>query len=118
MGYPDGTKITYEYDLNDNLIKITDRQGAVTEYQYDALNRMVKTIRPNEIVTDVTYDALDHITKLVTSCAGCEEVLSTYEYTYNDQGYIVSEKATESLAGYVYDDKHDGKHEDGKHDSE
>ena len=79
---------------------------------------MVKTIRPNEIVTDVTYDALDHITKLVTSCAGCEEVLSTYEYTYNDQGYIVSEKATESLAGYVYDDKHDGKHEDGKHDSE
>ena len=118
MGYPDGSKVTYEYDLNDNLIKITDRQGAVTEYQYDALNRMVKTIRPNEIVTDVTYDALDHITKLVTSCAGCEEVLSTYEYTYNDQGYIISEKATESLAGYVYDDKHDGKHEDGKHDSE
>ena len=78
----------------------------------------MKTIRPNEIVTDVTYDALDHITKLVTSCAGCEEVLSTYEYTYNDQGYITSEKATESLAGYVYDDKHDGKHEDGKHDSE
>ena len=75
-------------------------------------------IRPNEIVTDVTYDALDHITKLVTSCAGCEEVLSTYEYTYNDQGYIISEKATESLAGYLYDDKHDGKHEDGKHDSE
>lgn len=66
----------------------------------------------------MTYDALDHITKLVTSCAGCEEVLSTYEYTYNDQGYIISEKATESLAGYVYDDKHDGKHEDGKHDSE
>ena len=118
MGYPDGTKVTYEYDLNDNLTRITDRQGAVTEYQYDALNRMVKTIRPNEIVTDVTYDALDHITKLVTSCAGCEEVLSTYEYTYNDQGYIISEKATESLAGYVYDDKHDGKHEDGKHDSE
>ena len=118
MGYPDGTKVTYEYDLNDNLTKITDRQGAVTEYQYDVLNRMVKTIRPNEIVTDVTYDALDHITKLVTSCTGCEEVLSTYEYTYNDQGYIVSEKATESLAGYVYDDKHDGKHEDGKHDSE
>ncbi|MDM8126276.1 RHS repeat-associated core domain-containing protein [Mediterraneibacter glycyrrhizinilyticus] len=118
MGYPDGTKVTYEYDLNDNLIKITDRQGVVTEYQYDALNRMVKTIRSNEIVTDVTYDALDHITKLVTSCAGCEEVLSTYEYTYNDQGYIISEKATESLAGYVYDDKHDGKHEDGKHDSE
>ena len=79
---------------------------------------MVKTIRPNEIVTDVTYDALDHITKLVTSCAGCGEVLSTYEYTYNDQGYIISEKATESLAGYLYDDKHDGKHEDGKHDSE
>ena len=86
MGYPDGSKVTYEYDLNDNLIRITDRQGAVTAYQYDALNRMVKTIRPNEIVTDVTYDALDHITKLVTSCAGCDEVLSTYEYTYKRPG--------------------------------
>ena len=32
------------------------------------------------------FDALDHITKLVTSFAGCDEVLSTYEYTYSDQG--------------------------------
>ncbi len=38
------------------------------------------------MVTEYQYDALDHITKLVTSCVGCDEVLSTYEYTYNDQG--------------------------------
>ncbi|XCP87195.1 RHS repeat-associated core domain-containing protein [Roseburia hominis] len=117
IGYPDGSKVLYAYDLNDNLIKVTDRQGSVTEYRYDALNRMVQTLRPNELVTDVAYDAMDHITKLVTYCKGCDEVISTYEYTYNEQGFITGETTTESLAGYTYDDKHDRKHEDGKHDS-
>lgn len=118
IAYPDGTKVAYEYDLNDNLIKVTDREGAVTEFKHDALNRLTETIRPNEIKTLMTYDAMDHVTQLKTICTGCGETISTYAYTYNPQGYIIKEKATESLAGYVYDDKHDGKHEDGKHDSE
>ncbi|MDL2251215.1 Rhs family protein, partial [Lachnospiraceae bacterium OttesenSCG-928-J05] len=105
-------------DLNQNLIKVMDRTGAVTEFKYDTLNRLVETIRPNEMKTVVTYDALNHVTNLKNICSGCQETISTYAYTYNEQGYIIKEKATESLAGYVYDDKHDGKHEDGKHDSE
>lgn len=39
-----GTFSHSAFNLIDNLIKIANRQGAVTEYQYDVLNRMVKAI--------------------------------------------------------------------------
>lgn len=34
----------------------------------------------------------------------------------NNNGYIANEKAVERLYGYAWDDKHNGKHEDGRHD--
>ena len=43
-------------------------------------------------------------------------MVSRYAYTYDARGFIVEEKAVESLAGYAYDDKHSGRHEDGRHD--
>ena len=97
--YPDGTWVSYEYDLNDNIVKVTDREGKVTEYTHDALNRVTGTVRPNGTRTEVTYDAEDHVTKLVNICGDCGEVISSYEYAYNAQGYIVSETATELEAG-------------------
>ena len=47
----------------------------------------------------MSYDAEDHITKIVNTCGSCGKVISTYEYKYNDQGYVVSETATELEAG-------------------
>lgn len=97
--YPDGTKVSYEYDLNDNLVKLTDRNGKVTAYKHDALNRVTEVVRSNGTKTEVSYDAEDHITKIVNTCGSCGKVISTYEYKYNDQGYVVSETATELEAG-------------------
>ena len=97
--YPDGTKISYEYDLNDNLVKLTDRNRKVTTYKHDALNRVTEVTRSNGAKTEVSYDAEDHITKIVNTCGSCGKVISTYEYKYNDQGYVVSETATELEAG-------------------
>lgn len=97
--YPDGTKVSYEYDLNDNLVKLTDRNGKVTTYKHDALNRVTEVIRSNGTKTEVSYDAENHITKLVNTCGSCGKVISTYEYKYNDQGYVVGETATELEAG-------------------
>ena len=97
--YPDGTKVSYEYDLNDNLVKLTDRNGKVTTYKHDALNRVTEVIRSNGTKTEVYYDAEDHITKIVNTCGSCGKVISTYEYKYNDQGYVVGETATELEAG-------------------
>lgn len=97
--YPDGTEVSYEYDLNDNLVKVTDRDGKVTEYKHDALNRVTETIRANGTKTVVSYDAEDHVTKLVNTCGTCGEVISSYEYQYNERGYIIAESAAESEAG-------------------
>ena len=97
--YPDGTKVSYEYDLNDNLVKLTDRNRKVTTYKHDALNRVTEVVRSNGTKTEVSYDAEDHITKIVNTCGSCGKVISTYEYKYNDQGYVVGETATELEAG-------------------
>ena len=97
--YPDGTKVSYEYDLNDNLVKVTDRNGKVTTYKHDALSRVTEVVRSNGTKTEVSYDAEDHITKIVNTCGSCGKVISTYEYKYNDQEYVVGETATELEAG-------------------
>ena len=114
--YPDGTKVSYEYDKNDNLTQVTDRDGQVTTYVYDALNRITEIHRPNGVSTYNTYNARDQIVELTNICDDCEWVVSRYSYTYDERGFIVAETAIESLAGYAYDDKHNGKHADGKHD--
>ena len=101
--YPDGTKVSYEYDLNDNLVKLTDRNGKVTTYTHDARNRVTEVNRSNGTKTKVTYDAEDHITKLVNICGSCGKAISSYEYKYNEQGYVVSEEATEFKAGAPQD---------------
>ncbi len=115
--YPDGTQVLYGYDLNGNLVKVTDREGKETAYVYDAINRLAEIHRPNGISTYNTYDAGDRITEIQNTCDDCGWVVSRYAYTYDERGFIVGETATESLAGYAYDEKHNGKHEDGRHDA-
>ena len=118
LTYPDGKSVHYEYDKNDNLTQVTDRTGAVTTYVYDAINRITGIHRPNGISTYNTYNARDQIVTLKNICDGCGWVVSQYDYTYDDRGFIVGETALESLYGYAWDDKHDGKHENGRHDDE
>ena len=62
-------------------------------------NRVTEVTRSNGTKTEVSYDAEDHITKIVNTCGSCGKVISTYEYKYNDQGYVVGETATELEAG-------------------
>jgi len=114
--YPDGTKVSYTYDKNDNLTAVTDRNGKTTTYVYDAINRVTEIHRPNGVSTYNTYNARDQIVTLKNTCDECGWVISQYDYTYDENGYIASEKAVESLYGYAWDDKHNGKHEDGRHD--
>jgi len=37
--YPDGSGVSYSYDLNDRLITVADRVRHLTTYSYDTLNR-------------------------------------------------------------------------------
>ncbi len=114
--YADGTRVSYAYDKNDNLTAVTDRNGKTTTYVYDAINRVTEVHRPNGISTYNTYNARDQIVSLKNTCDECGWVVSQYDYTYDDNGYIAAEKAVESLYDYAWDDKHNGRHEDGRHD--
>ena len=114
--YADGTRVSYAYDRNDNLTAVTDRNGKTTTYVYDAINRVTEIHRPNGISTYNTYNARDQIVTLKNTCDECGWVVSQYDYTYDDNGYIATEKAVESLYDYAWDDKHNGRHEDGRHD--
>ena len=114
--YADGTRVSYAYDKNDNLTAVTDRNGKTTTYVYDAINRVTEIHRPNGVSTYNTYNARDQIVSLKNTCDECGWVVSQYDYTYDDNGYIATEKAVESLYDYAWDDKHNGWHEDGRHD--
>ena len=114
--YPDGTRVSYTYDKNDNLTAVTDRNGKTTTYVYDAINRVTEIHHPNGVSTYNIYNARDQIVTLKNTCDACGWVVSQYDYTYDKNGYIASEKAVESLYGYAWDDKHGGKHEDGRQD--
>ena len=107
IGYPDGTAVTYEYDLNNNLTKVTDRNGESTTYEYDALNRMVATYRPNYLATYVTYDELDHITKLETIHMVTGRLAASYEYIYNEEGYITKEIVKETIVSQWFEEIYD-----------
>ena len=45
------------------------------------------------------YDVEDYTTKITNTCTSCVKIISSYAYTYNVQGYIVSEVVSELEAG-------------------
>ena len=68
--------VSYEYDARDNLRKVTDPKGLVTEYVYDGLNNQTQLISPDTGTTTYTYDAAgNRLTQ--TDARG---VLSQYSY--------------------------------------
>ena len=102
---------SYEYDGLGRITKVTAGSGEATTYVYDAINRVTEIHRPNGVNTYNTYNARDQIVSMVNRCDECGWIVSRYDYTYDDRGFIVAEDAVESLYAYAWDDKHDGKHE-------
>ena len=84
-----GNTTTYEYDLNGNLISVTDTQGIVTaEYTYDCMGKVLQEKTASGIVVTYSYNKLDLVEKMVmTSPTGEEKV---YTYTYDEMGRVLS----------------------------
>ncbi|WP_343363312.1 DUF6531 domain-containing protein [Listeria seeligeri] len=105
--YPDGTNTKYEYDLNDNLLKVTTGND-ITNYTYDILGNLLTTTLPNGSVTSYSYDANNQMEQLKTISAN-GTVLSNLEYTYDERGNISSESAIvdgiTTLKTYSYDEE-------------
>ena len=126
---PDGNSLTYEYDSDDNLISVTDREGAVTEFIYsDRFDHLLeKVIAPDGTV--VTRNVYDDDGKLIEQCdqdgvcvefdhdlANQTETITdrtgrATTLTYDDEGSILTE---EDALGHTTTHTYDG---DGNRDS-
>ena len=86
-----GNTTTYEVNLNDQVTKMVQPNEGEYTYKYDIAGRLGNITSPLGYTTYFSYDLIDN---------------------------IIKERNSLDKTTYVYDDKHDGKHEDGKHDSE
>lgn len=75
----------YQYDLNDNVIQITDSQGNVKTMEYDGLKRLLVMNDPDMGIVRNTYDAASNLIESVDA-KGQKSV-----YAYDGANRIKSE---------------------------
>ena len=57
----DGRILSYEYDAEERITKVTDSVEGVTEYTYDALGQLLTESHNGEVVNEMTYDNYGNI---------------------------------------------------------
>lgn len=88
-----GTAVThYVYDLQDNLVGVTDPNGNITTYEYDDFGRMRRQVSPVTGTTTYTYDPAGN---LLTSH---DANAATTTRTYDVLGRVLTSTATHSGA--------------------
>jgi RHS repeat-associated protein len=91
--YPDGSSISYEYELKySNITKATDQRGIVYEYEYDDHGNMTRMIEAagtvDEKTTVYTYDDYGNmLSQAILGDSNTEEALTEYEY--DDKGNLI-----------------------------
>ncbi len=106
--YPDGARVTYEYDLSHHqVVRKTDERGIITEYKYDTngnRTRMVEAVdTSDERITEWEYDADGNLVleRLVGDANTAEAVT---QMTYDVAGNMLSKTDAEShTTNYAYD---------------
>jgi len=96
-----GNATNYEYNLLNQLVKVTDAKLNVTQYEYDAAGNRNKTIDAKSNETDYTYDRLNRLISTVQK--GVTPNL-TAQFNYNALGQV--RKVTDPKAHditYEYD---------------
>jgi RHS repeat-associated protein len=90
--HPDGTTLSYEYDLRFNRkSKETNERGVVTRYQYDESGNLTRKVEAEgtdaERVTSYIYDGNGQMTSTTVE-AGADTPASTTRYTYDGNGNV------------------------------
>ncbi|MFC1591885.1 RHS repeat-associated core domain-containing protein [Thermodesulfobacteriota bacterium] len=71
----------YGYDKHENLISVTDAEGAVTTYGYDDLGRLLQIVSPDTGTTTYDYDEAGNlIAKVEWGKDGQNPISTTYVY--------------------------------------
>jgi RHS repeat-associated protein len=100
----DGFTVNYSYDSLGRLSELTDGSGnLIVQYKYDNLGRLQQKLNGNGTSTTYGYDAAGNLTSEV-NYAGGTTVNSSFTYTYNLLGEIVSATdAAGNVTRYSYD---------------
>ncbi len=113
--------LTYNYDLNGNLIHQKDVTGKVTEYTYNALDLIEKvtdngiiiaeysyypdgttrSLKNGTLYTEYTFDTDKNLTSLKTHLG--TEVLTDNHYTYDRNGNRTEKRQLNGSTHYTYD---------------
>lgn len=102
--------IKYEYNDNNNLLKIIDDNGNITTFAYDALNRIEKETYADGTEVVIMYDKNDNIiqkldaneTKIVNKYDGRGRVVQT-EITYPTSGSAIDHLGGTKRQTRIYD---------------
>ena len=102
MTDPDGASLTYVYDADDNLVSVTDREGAVTEFIYsDRFEHMLeRVIAPDGTV--VTRNVYDDSGRLIEQC-DADDVCVTYDHDLATQTEVITDRSGR-VTELTYDD--------------
>jgi RHS repeat-associated protein len=81
--YPNGHKISYEYDELARLNRLTDGEREIS-YCYDEDGHLSKKIFPDDIISNYSYNSRGLLESLIHQQNG--ELLEKYEYEYDLMG--------------------------------
>ncbi|OOE77138.1 DUF6531 domain-containing protein [Salinivibrio sp. ML290] len=96
--YEDGTAAYFEYDIEGNLVKVTDALGHSQSFDYDAFDLLSQAIDPLGAVTRYHYNAEAEFAG-VTNSQGHD-----WRYTFDKQGRVVSQQHYDKrVEHYEYD---------------
>ena len=84
MTDPDHVDTVYTYDAENRLLSVTTPAGT-TRYTYDADDRLKQTAFPNNTVADYTYDADGRTTDILNQTLS-GQLISSFHYTYDANG--------------------------------
>ncbi|MFA6281950.1 MAG: RHS repeat-associated core domain-containing protein, partial [Candidatus Omnitrophota bacterium] len=96
-------KTTYEYDIQNNLVKLTDSKSNVTQIFYDSSGKKLKMIDPDMGTWFYEYDELGNLKKQI------DAKNQTIEFNYDELNRLLKKTMTEnggatSEVSYLYDD--------------
>lgn len=91
--YPDSKTVNYTYDAVNRMKTVTDWALRVTSYDYDAAGNLINTNRPDGSVQTRTYDSANRLTSINDVDAN-NNVITKYEYSYDADGHILTETAS------------------------